>query len=87
MNSVMIQGADDVARLGEALEADGIAAHELAVRRFVAAARRLGVSSPALDVLADPAVVEPVRLRAFGRASVQYVRRLAVPTPAPTRAA
>lgn len=90
MSSAVISttfGADELARLGEALAADGLADHELAVRRFVGAARRAGLSSPALDVVADSSVVEPVRLRAFGHAAVQYVRRGRL-APAPhTRAA
>lgn len=82
---------DELARLGEALAVDGLADHELAVRRFVGAARRAGLSSAALAVLADTSVIEPVRLRAFGRAAAQYVRQGApAPTPTPatrTRAA
>lgn len=70
-------GADDLARLGEALDAHGVAAHELTLRRFIAAARNAGLCSPALEVLADPATIEPVRLRAFGRASMQYAARCA----------
>lgn len=72
-------GADELARLGEALDAHGVDAHELAIRRFVAAARNAGLRTSLLDLVADPAITEPVRLRAFGHAAVQYAARRARP--------
>jgi hypothetical protein len=54
-----------VGALGVALDADGFAPHELAVRRLVRTAWARGVSRTATDVLADTTAPDVARLRAF----------------------
>jgi hypothetical protein len=58
---------NDLADLAWALESDGIGRHEVSVRQVVRWARAAGVSSVAVDILADPREPEVARLRAFGQ--------------------
>ncbi len=57
----------DLADLAWALESDGIAGHEVSIRQVVRRARAAGMSSVAVDILADPSEPEVARLRAFGQ--------------------
>ena len=57
----------DLTDLAWALESDGIRGHEVSIRQVVRSARAAGVSSVAVDILADPSEPEVARLRAFGQ--------------------
>jgi hypothetical protein len=59
--------------LGVAIDADGFAPHELAVRRLVRAAWARGVSRTAADVLADTTAPDVARLRAFAVVSAALI--------------
>jgi len=54
-----------LARLGEAIAADGLAGHEAEVAAVVARARRGRAALTATDVLADRSAATVVRERAF----------------------
>jgi hypothetical protein len=63
------------------LDARGFAGQEAAVRRVVRAARARGLSSVALDVLADPTEPAVARLRAFGNVAAALARADLVDRP------
>lgn len=62
---------DALLGIGEAIVADGLAAHEHALAELVAAARSLGVPPVLVDVVADPAGPSVPRERALGRVLVE----------------
>lgn len=62
-----ILDAPTLARLGLAIAADGIEAHEDAARMLVAAASRKGLPAILTQILADRREPSVARQRAFGR--------------------
>ncbi|MBA3605664.1 MAG: hypothetical protein H0W46_06785 [Acidimicrobiia bacterium] len=67
--------------LARAIDTDGLAHHEAALRDVVAAARRAGLSPVLAGVLGDPGQPDVARLRAFGLLASQLA---ALGTPTPT---
>ena len=76
----------DPDELARALADDGIDAHEDAVARFVARARRRAIRGPALDALADTSRSPILRARAFDHVRAALVAPPAARTVAGTAA-
>lgn len=76
----MNYSSEELNRLAWAIDADGLLRHQAEAAQVVDQARRVGVSTPMLDVLADETVPAPVRERAFGKVVNAIVH--ATPSPA-----
>lgn len=80
----MIYSRNELNQLAWAIDADGVERHEGATQVVADQARRAGVSSSLVEVLADASMPAPVRERAFGKVvhAMAHVRaRAAVDAP------
>lgn len=82
-----IPTSHDLLDLGQAIDRDGVAAHDAALRRLAAMARDAGARSTAFDVLLDPTASDIMRERAFASAARRWAehrrRIVAHQQPAP----